>query len=88
MSADIALAGRRTCRWCGEEFFMSISREEKDRTVHIRTSVREATGPTKATLAEPCTVRRGHGEDWVLVMGGGKKYLYGRDGRVREAEAD
>ena len=86
--ANVELSGRRTCRWCGEEFFMSISREDKDRTVHIRASVRATTervAATKATVAEPCTVKRGPGEDWVLVMGG-RKYLYGKDGKLREME--
>lgn len=86
ISADVELSGRRTCRWCGEEFFVSISMEDKDRTVHIRASARETTeraAATKATAAEPCTVKRGTGDEWVLVMGG-RKYLYGRDGKLRE----
>ena len=88
ISADVELSGWRTCRWCGEEFFVSFSREDKDRTVHIRASVKETTeraAATKATAAEPCTVKRGTGDEWVLVMGG-RKYLYGRDGKLRETE--
>lgn len=87
-SANVELSGWRTCRWCGDEFFVSISREDEDRAVHIRASVTKTTErvrTTKATIAEPCTVKRGSGEDWVLVMGG-KKYLYGRDGKLREVQ--
>lgn len=88
-SADVELSGRRTCRWCGDEFFVSISREGNDKTVRIRATVRETTERVAAAkvtaVAEPCTVKRGSGEEWVLVTGG-KKYLYGRDGKLRETK--
>lgn len=87
-SANVELSRRRMCRWCGEEFFVRILREDEDRTIHIKASVKEIAEPvavTKATVAEPCTVRRGSRDDWLLVMGG-RKYLYGRDGKLRETE--
>lgn len=89
ISPDTEQSGWLDCRWCGERFFASVWREGKDGKVHLQVSVKETSQrtATSATVAEACTVKRGTGEEWVLVVGG-KRYIYSRDGKLREMEEE